>query len=56
MSGAMRRLLLNHHYNVDKIMNKLIKAVGPGGLYYLVPVGPDTKVLLDDALEEEGLT
>jgi hypothetical protein len=39
--------------NVDKIMAKLTKAVGPDGFHYLMPVGPETEVFADDAWEEE---
>lgn len=34
--------------NVDRIMAKLTKAVGPDGFHYLIPVGPDTEVFVDD--------
>jgi hypothetical protein len=34
--------------NVNRIMAKLTKAVGPDGFHYLMPIGPDTEILLDD--------
>lgn len=34
--------------NVDRILAKLTKAAGPDGFHYIVPIGPDTEVFLDD--------
>jgi hypothetical protein len=34
--------------NVDRILAKLTKAAGPDGFHYLVPIGPDGDVFVDD--------
>lgn len=34
--------------NVDKIMAKLTKKLGPDGFHFLAPIGPDTEVFLDE--------
>jgi hypothetical protein len=40
--------------NVDKVIAKLTKAVGPGGFHYLVPLTPDGELYLeDDELDDE---
>ncbi len=39
--------------NVDKIMAKLTKAVGPDGFHYVTHLSPDTEIFLDDDDWEE---
>jgi hypothetical protein len=39
--------------DVSMIMDRLLKAFGPDGFHYLVPVSPDTEVFLDDESSEE---
>jgi hypothetical protein len=34
--------------NVDRILAKLTKAVGPDGFHYMIPIGPDTEIFIDD--------
>jgi hypothetical protein len=40
--------------NVDKVIAKLTKAVGPGGFHYLMPLAPDTELFFDDEMDEEN--
>jgi hypothetical protein len=39
--------------NVDKIIAKLTKAVGPDGFHYLMPLAPDTELFFDDEMDDE---
>ena len=39
--------------NVNRIMAKLTKAVGPDGFHFMTPVSPDTEVFIDDEMWEE---
>lgn len=40
--------------DVERIMAKLTKAVGPGGFLYLVPLGGDEEIFFDEDEDEES--